>query len=56
MSVEQFKLMGPEKYNYTNMGQSLNVQGIDDIAEFQDVRVSNSNRTSTKKAGVSDLF
>jgi len=38
--AEQFKLMGPEKYFYTNMGQSLNVQGVDDVSDFQEVRVS----------------
>jgi hypothetical protein len=41
--AEQFKLMGPEKYLYTSMGQSLNVQGIDDVADFKEVRVSAQN-------------
>jgi myosin-1 len=55
---QQFKLMGPEKYLYTSMGQSLNVQGIDDVADFKEVRQAMNvmGITAGEQAGILGLL
>jgi hypothetical protein len=52
--VESFGLQGPESYLYTSRSNCLDVEGIDDVNDFQDTLVSGSRRLGN--SGLNLLF
>lgn len=42
VNAESYGLQGPEAYAYTSLSNCLDVQGIDDVADFSETIVSNS--------------